>query len=74
MMTVDTNGYWLCRLLLFVLMTITLLILMVNGYVYDLSVMTMMMMMMIVWCFTSISTLLKSYQDYGSVILKDSVQ
>ena len=29
---------------------------------------------MIIWCFTSLSTLFKSYWDYGRVIMKGSVQ
>ena len=32
------------------------------------------MMMMMIWCFTSLSTLFKSYQDDGRVIMKGSVQ
>ena len=45
----------------------------INKYLpgYYLSVAVMMMM---IWCFTSISTLFKTYRDIRSMIMKGSVQ
>ena len=33
-----------------------------------------MMMLMMIWCFTSLLTLFKSYQDDGRMIMKGSLQ